>query len=849
MLEYLKKEILNKFGQELSYNKDCEVLSEIICESTGGRISATTIRRLYGLLKSPSTPSKFTLNLLAQYVGFKSWTDFEYNYVIESNDSTAKPTTWEAFQKRAYELSNDAYNLIKSQSGIPFNAVVSRKIGEEKISEFLESDKMALSFVAPGGAGKSTMLAKWYERIRQDVSSEDVILFFDASFMINCLSSDFMLERWLEDQLNSNSKSDIKYFFDRPNICKGKIILILDALDEVSYDNIKLERLFLQLNQFIANRMKSNHIKLIVTARTTTWEKFAIPFIQRENGLSNAWYDIDIDLDQTDKRNFPPLNDLEIQSVFDETVNHQYFFELRTEDLDYYQRNTISNPFFLELFIKTYAPNKSSELNDGYKLIEEFLKNKIYYSRYSEEKLDILKGILKIQKYGKASHSIKKVELKEMFPIHLKTAGNYYSAYEEMLSYGLISEYVSVNEFNSYCKFVKIYNEQIFEVLVVKELLEKNQGIDFALFKKIELDYQDSELKNRLIAQLFNIAVGTENFEAVSKFFELNEDTLTSCVVTDMLTIVISNMDDKHIDLIKTYATGTRSVEFMFALTGNLNRLSGDFAKVVEFISETNENQSIKIKSLSMLLMTSLMSLEQKLADKYYTLLNKLEPDSSCSAYSIALRFTSILFYNHITGKSNELELFRIFYYRQMAYSQIVGKNESWSGEFEVLVCNVLFYIKAYHKVIQLIEDAELFYDQLAVKTYFSNHKLLRAYKLIAQNKLGLKLSESNIQDLEFCNDSLMRSKAYPLQVFFKSFLSETYFDSGDRELQEKHMNRAYAISEFARYDFCKVVLLTKMARYYGSWDELTKENLCLKERDEILKLKNIEDLAKIVEI
>ena len=849
MLEHLKKETLNKFGQELSYSKDCEALADIICEATGGRISATTIRRLYGLLKSTSAPSKFTLTLLAQYIGYKSWPDFKSNYVAEEKDIKVTPSNWQAFQKRAYELSNDAYNLIKGQSGIPFKSVVSRKIGEEKIGKFLESDKMALSFIAPGGSGKSTMLAKWYERIRQDVSSKDVILFFDASFMINCLNSDFMLERWLEDQLNSDSKSYLRYFIERPKACEGKIILILDALDEVSYDNTKLERLFLQLNQFIANRMKSNTIKLILTSRTSTWEKFAIPFIQRENSLLDAWYGIDLDLDQADKRNFPPLNGLEIQYVFDETVNQQFFYELKVEDLDYYQQNTISNPFFLELFIKTYSPNKKSNLNDGYKLINEFLKNKVYYSRYSEEKIDILRGLLKIQKYGKDSHSIKKVELKSMFPIHLKTAGNYYYAYEEMLSYGLISEYVSVNEFNGYCKFVKIYNEQIFEVLLVKELIESNQGIDFDLFKKIEVDYQEFELKDRLVAQLFNIAVSSENFEAVSKFFELKEDTLTSSAVTDMLTTVIFNMDDKKIDLIKTYASGTRSVEFMFALSGNLNRLCGDFAKVVEIISETNENQSIKIKSLSMLLMTSLMSLEQDLSDKYYKLLTETEPDSSCSAYSIALHFTSILFYNHFSGKNNDVELFRMFYYRQMAYCQLGDRYESWSGEFEVLVCNALFYMQAYHKVIQLIEDAELFYEQLIVKTHFSNHKLLRAYKLIAQNKLGMKLTESHIQELEFCNDSLMNSKAYPLQVFFKSVLAGIYFESGNRELQEKHMNRAFAISEFARYDFCKVGLLTKMAKFYNAWDEHTKEELCLKERDQILKLKNVEGIVEILSV
>ena len=847
MLERLKKEILNKFGQELSYNKDCEALAEIVCDTTGGRISATTIRRFYGFLKSPSAPSKFTLDLLARYVDYKSWNDFELAHASEEREEKVLPKNWLAFQKRAFELSDNAYNLIKNQSGIPFKAVAKRKIGEDRIENFIESDKMALSFVAPGGSGKSTMLAKWYEGIRRNTSNKDIVLFFDASFMINCLSSDFMLERWLEEQLNSNSKSYLKHFLDRPKACEGKIILILDALDEVSYENTKLERLFLQLNQFIANRKDSKNMKLILTSRTSTWEKFAMPFIQKENSLLEAWYEIDLDLDQIDKRNFPPMNAGEIQHVFDATINQQFFYELKVENLDYYQRHTISNPFFLELFVKTYAPDKANEASDGFKLINEFLKNKVYYSRYSEEKIEILKGILKIQKHGKGLHSVKKMDLKSMYPIHLKTAGNYYYAYEEMLSYGLISEYVSVNEYNGYCKFIKIYNEQLFEILLVNELIDFNGGVDFELFKQIETDYQEFELKDRLIAQLFSIAVNSDKFEVLARFFELNEATLTSSAVTDVLTTVITKMDDRKIDLIKAYASGKRSVEFMFALSGNLNRLSGDFKKVVEIIAETNEDQSVKIKSLSLLLMTALMSLEQDLADRYYNLLLETEADSNCSAYSIALRFTSILFYNHLSGRSNEIELFRVFYYRQMAYCQVSDKYETWSGEFEVLVCNALFYMKSYHKVIQLIEDAELFYDQLHIKTHFSNHKLLRAYKLIAQNKLGMKLNASQLQELEFCNDSLINTQAYPLQIFFKSFLAEIYFEIGNREFQEKHSNRAFAISEYVHYDFCKVALLTKMTKYYNSWKEVTKETLCLKERNEILESKNALVLAKVL--
>lgn len=845
MLEQLKKVVLKKFGEELCYTKDCEALADMVCQSTGGRISATTIRRLYGFLKSSSAPSRFTLDVLAQYIGFKYWSDFQSNYICEGQAQNNLANNWLDFQERALELSAETYNLIKSQSGIPFKSVVSRIMAENRIANFLESDKMALSFVAPGGSGKSTMLAKWFENHYKDVVSKDVVLFFNASFMINCLNSDFMLERWIEEQLNT--KGYLKYFLEKPKACEGNIILVLDALDEVSYDNAKLERLFLQLNQFIANRKDSGNMKLILTSRTSTWEKFAIPFIKRDNSLLDAWYEIDLDLEQIDKRNLPVLNSQEIQYVFDETINQHFFYELKVEGLDYYHRHTLSNPFFLELFVKIYTPHKVCDIKDGFKLIDKFLKNKIYYSRYSDEKIDLLRGILQLQDYGKVSTSVKKMDLKSMFPIHLKTAGNYYYAYEEILSYGLITEYVSINEYNGYCKFVKIYNEQLFEVLLVKELIGKNGGINFDLFKQIETDYKDLELKNRLIAQLFSTAIEAENYEALSQFFELSEATLTSSYVSDTLISVISNMDDKKIDLIKIYASETRSVEFMFALSGNLNRLNGDFRKVVEIISEANEDTTTRIKSLSLLLMTSLMSLEQELADKYYKQLMEIEPNSTCSTYSIALRFTSILFYKHITGKSNDIELLRVFYYRQMAYSQVGDTCESWSGEFEVLVCNALLYMKSYHKVIQMIEDAELFYDQLNVKGHFSNYKILRSYKLIAQNMLGMKLSDKQMEELEFCNDSLISAQEYPLQIFFKSLLAGIYFDTENRKLQEKHSNRAFKISEFAKYDFCKVGLLTNMARYYHVWDEQIKENLCLNERDEIVKARKAEIMVEVL--
>lgn len=76
--------------------------------------------------------------------------------------------------------------------------------------------------------------------------------------------------------------------------------------------------------------------------------------------------------------------------------------------------------------------------------------------------------------------------MREQFPIHLRSVGNYFNAYEELVSYGLLTEFITINEHNSYCKFVKVTNERLFEALIGIGIIQKNKGVDFDLIKKVE---------------------------------------------------------------------------------------------------------------------------------------------------------------------------------------------------------------------------------------------------------------------------------------------------------------------------------------------------------------------------
>lgn len=75
-IERLKKEVVRVFGRSLDSPTEFESLAEEIHEKTADRISASTLKRVFGYLRSGSAPSKNTLAVLARYCGYDGWQDW-----------------------------------------------------------------------------------------------------------------------------------------------------------------------------------------------------------------------------------------------------------------------------------------------------------------------------------------------------------------------------------------------------------------------------------------------------------------------------------------------------------------------------------------------------------------------------------------------------------------------------------------------------------------------------------------------------------------------------------------------------------------------------------------------------
>jgi hypothetical protein len=73
----LRQEVEKTFGRQLIEARDFEQLSHLLLSHTRERLSPTTLKRFWGYLKNEEVQTRpHTLDVLARFVGYKSYDDF-----------------------------------------------------------------------------------------------------------------------------------------------------------------------------------------------------------------------------------------------------------------------------------------------------------------------------------------------------------------------------------------------------------------------------------------------------------------------------------------------------------------------------------------------------------------------------------------------------------------------------------------------------------------------------------------------------------------------------------------------------------------------------------------------------
>lgn len=91
-LSHLKEDVELKFGRKITTYSAFDSLFLAIKSDTGKEISVSTLKRIWGYVKTQHEPRHEILSILSQYLGYKDWNDYmsSSNSDIDFSDFLSK---------------------------------------------------------------------------------------------------------------------------------------------------------------------------------------------------------------------------------------------------------------------------------------------------------------------------------------------------------------------------------------------------------------------------------------------------------------------------------------------------------------------------------------------------------------------------------------------------------------------------------------------------------------------------------------------------------------------------------------------------------------------------------------
>lgn len=203
------KDCLVKIEKKLGWGKssgwssyDFEKLSDNIHQGTGMKLSANTLKRIWGRLNYESDPSTTTLNILAQYLGFDDWRTFITKK--ESKEGPSNPIRIKKYYLAAIPILISLsliYILLSGNSFLEKRPNPSDfRFSSEKISEGIPNSVVFKYHTPPyiKNGDKLEIQQSWDDSKRRLISSSDSIAtsiyYSPGYFMAKLVANDIIVK-------------------------------------------------------------------------------------------------------------------------------------------------------------------------------------------------------------------------------------------------------------------------------------------------------------------------------------------------------------------------------------------------------------------------------------------------------------------------------------------------------------------------------------------------------------------------------------------------------------------------------------------------------------------------------
>ena len=511
LLDSLREELIRKSGQPLIYPKDCYFLSEEIKRTTGRSVSTTTLKRFFRIIEHKHTTSRYVLDSFSIYLGFDSWNDYLNSFDKKKHNYKAG-NSWELLRKRINPVTRSGLNSIKLKIGYNKKKFIRRPFADRIFSSFYRSDKTITALVAPHGYGKSSLIVQIIDSFFtgvQAVNPHDIVCLIDGELFLNIMSNNQgveLLEQFIEFDLDN---SLLRVFSEDRKSVEGQLIIIIDDVDEIYYQDDKFQDFAGNLMKMVMAYAGKTWFKLLITFKPENIKVF-LYFIERYPSLRAQWFGMPFSADSNENINIPLFNEEEVRDIM--KLNN---FLLPIETLHYFHYNMIRVIKYPYLLFSLINLNRHNVLVSEIELIEDYVRGRITSGAYGNEKQELIFSFLKLCGYGEGSSSVKKKSL----PLENKNM----IAYDELISYGIICE-MQIQESSlyqsTYCRFM---NKNLFSYIIALHWIS-NYGITLRLFKKLNSHYQyNLALKLSIYTCLVKAAIKNGNLEflrQIHRYFE-----------------------------------------------------------------------------------------------------------------------------------------------------------------------------------------------------------------------------------------------------------------------------------------------------------------------------------------
>lgn len=517
----LKDEIQSKFGRNVSYANDCEELSELIRHQTNRQVSSSTLKRLYGVIKSSFDVSLYTLDTLSIFLEFKNWQAFLNNFEKEKQ-RFSEHETWDNLKIRATLITASSLKSLKNKIGTRFQNFPVRRFASKKFEDFLTSPKVATAFIAPDGYGKSTIVAQLTEKFFTGADArypDDIVCLVDGSTINDLIINDPRPDQLYNIAEFGPQKSFFTVFRNNQELVKGKFVMIIDGIDDIYANNEGTDQYIKKLLDLILSNENIGWFKMLITCSPKIWRLFSYR-MQKNQILKSLWYEVTFQGKDDDLINIPLLKRSEIKSILEK--NH---YPLSINDLCFNYPDIldiINNPYLLHLFLLSDKPAGTIRDID---LLNQYIENTVLSPPYSDEKFSIVKSYFTLCAYGKKSAEVRKEDLHLSPPMII--------AYNALIRTGILYEYSIHDTYISLNTYVKFSQNILFTHYLANILIEDNKlNIDF--LKSIIREYNNlPHLQSKILSHIVKILFKDEQVELLKNIFSIFEmDDLPSSIST-----------------------------------------------------------------------------------------------------------------------------------------------------------------------------------------------------------------------------------------------------------------------------------------------------------------------------